>query len=201
MSTLTTSQKSPKMSVRSRVRKPKTMEAFLQWDQPEGLYKYEWVDGELEKTEYMMKTTELTIVKNIKRAFYQTELFREGGELFAEVVIAVNETRARIPDLAAFSNQQIAEVQEVGQPVPSFAIEIISPSESGFKIEQKTLDYFGAGVQVLWQIYPNIRMVKVLTSPRDVAVCFEQDVCSAAPAIPDLQLTVEDLFGEEIASS
>ena len=31
-------------------------------------------------------------------------------------------------------------------PVPAFAIEIISPNESGFKIEQKAFDYFAAGV-------------------------------------------------------
>ena len=29
---------------------------------------------------------------------------------------------------------------------PPFAIEIISPNESGFKIEQKAFDYFAAGV-------------------------------------------------------
>ena len=201
MSTLTSQKKSRKTPVRSRVRKPKTMDAFLRWEQPDGYYKYEWVDGTLERTEYMMKTTELSIVRSIKKAFYKTDFFQQEGELFAEVVIAVSEERARIPDLAAFSSDQIATTQQEGQPVPSFAIEIISPNESGFKIEQKTLDYFAAGVRVLWQIYPNVRMVKVFTSSRDVQICLEQDVCSAAPAIPDLQLTVETLFGEELPSS
>ena len=198
MDTMTKAKKSRQRPVRSQsVRKPKTLQAFLAWDQPEGKYKYEWVDGELEKTEYMMKNTELDIVRNIKKAFYTTRFFKDQGELFAEAVVQLSEERARIPDLSAFSDDQITAAKRGRQPIPSFAIEIISPNEKGFKIEQKALDYFNAGVQVLWQIYPNIRMVKVLTSLRDVQVCLEQDTCSAAPALPDLQLTVEELFGKE----
>ena len=200
MDTLSQAKKSRKKPVRSQsVRKPKTIQAFLEWEQPEGKYKYEWVDGTLEKTEYMMKNTELDIVRNLKRAFYTTSFFQQGGELFAEANVQLSEVRVRIPDLASFSDEQIIAAKKGGHPIPSFAVEIISPNEKGFKIEQKALDYFAAGVQVLWQIYPNIRMVKVLTSPREIQACFEQDTCSAAPALPDLQLTVEELFGEEVA--
>lgn len=199
MDTVTKAKKNRRRTVRSpSVRKPKTIEAFLRWEQPEGKYKYEWVDGALEKTEYMMKNRGLDIVRNIKRAFYTTDLFQQGGELFAEAVVQLSEVKVRIPDLASFSDEQIIAAKRGESPIPSFAVEIISPNEKGFKIEQKALDYFAAGVQVLWQIYLNIRMVKVLTSPRNVQVCFEQDVCSAAPALPDLQLTTEALFGEEI---
>lgn len=199
MNTLTAKKKSRKLSVSSRAaRKPRTLQAFLEWEQPEGHYKYEWVDGVLEKTEYMMKNTELDIVRNIKKSFYATDFFRQGGELFAEVTVKLSEERARIPDLASFSDEQIVAAKNGEHPIPSFAIEIISPNEKGFKIEQKAIDYFAAGMQVLWQIYPNLRMVRILTSPRDLKACFEQDVCSAAPALPDLQLTVEELFGREI---
>lgn len=197
MKTLTSPQQSRKAPVRSRVRKPKTLEAFLRWEQPEGYHKYEWVDGALEKTDYMMKTNGLAIVRNIKKAFYQTDFFRQQGELFAEVAVKLSEVRVRIPDMAAFSDEQIVAAQGEDYPVPAFAIEIISPNESGFKIEQKAFDYFAAGVQVLWQIYPNLRMVKVLTSPQAVQVCLNQDVCSAAPAIPDLKITADKVFGKD----
>ncbi|MGB3850121.1 MAG: hypothetical protein WA958_09155 [Tunicatimonas sp.] len=68
-------------------------------------------------------------------------------------------------------------------------------NESGFKIEQKAFDYFAAGVQVLWQIYPNVCMVKVLTSPQSVTVCLKQDVCTAPSVIPDLKITADQVFG------
>ena len=198
MSTLTTSKKSRQAPVRSRVRKPKTMEAFLQWDQPEGNYKYEWVDDRLEKSEYMMKTTELILFAKVERAFNQSQAHQAGGHLVSEALVPVSEARVRIPDISFFTEPQIVDAAQGIRPVPTFAIEIISPSESGFKIEQKALDYFGAGVQVLWQIYPNVGIVRVLTSPRDVRVCLEEDVCTAAPAIPDLQISVAELFSKTL---
>ena len=174
------------------------MEAFLRWDQPEGHYKYEWVDGTLEKSEYMMKNTERLIVYKINQAFAQTEAYQQGGTVLAETGIPVSETRVRIPDLAFFDKTQILDSAQGKQPIPTFAIEIISPNESGFKIEQRALDYFGAGVQVLWQIYPEVNIVRILTSPRDVQVCLEEDVCTAAPTIPDLRISVAELFGETL---
>ena len=198
MDTSTVSKKSRKKSVRSQsVRKPKTLQAFLEWEQPEGNYKYEWVDGALEKTEYMMKNTERAIFDRISRTFVQSSSYAKGGNLFPETSVLVSQDRVRIPDISFFTKEQIAASERGEQPIPSFVVEIISPNEKGFKIEQKALDYFTAGVQVLWQIYSNVRMVKILTSPDDVQICFAQKVCSAAPAISDLQLTVEELFGEE----
>ncbi len=194
METLT-SQKKTRRPARSRVRKPKTLEAFLRWEQPEGYYKYEWVDGALEKTEYMMKNTERLLVVNIDRAFAKTAAYQEGGHLLAETVVPVSEERVRIPDVSFFTREQIIKSSKGEQPVPAFAIEIISPDESGIKIEQKAFDYFAAGVQVLWQVYSNVRMVKVLTSPQAVQICLKQDVCTAAPVLPDLKIAADEVFG------
>ena len=86
METLT-SQKKTRQPARSRVRKPKTLEAFLRWEQPEGYYKYESVRAQVpwRETEYMMKTNELAIVRNIKKAFAtQPTSSRQQGELFAQ---------------------------------------------------------------------------------------------------------------------
>ena len=199
METLTKKKKNRSVSVRTRsVRKPKTLEAFLRWEQPEGPYKYEWVDGTLEKTEYMMKNTERAIFDRMSRRFVQSSSYAEGGNLFPETPVPVSQDRVRIPDVAFFTKEQIAASERGEQPIPPFVVEIISPNEKGFKIEQKALDYFTAGVQVLWQIYPNVRLVKVLTSPRDVQMCFGADTCTAAPALPDLQLTVDELLGEVV---
>ena len=178
-----------------RIRKPRTREAFLAWEQPAGKYKYEWVDGELEKTDYMMKNTERGNVQRIRQAFYKTKAFNQGGELFAETHVPVSETRIRIPDLSFFDAEQIAASEQGALPVSAWAIEIISPNEVGFKIERKALEYQKAGVQVLWQIYPDLRMVQVRTSLRSTQIHWEEDACTAAPALPDLKIKVNELFG------
>ena len=185
-----------KKTASKRVSRKMSLEKFLQWEQPEDHYKYEWVDGSLEKTEYMMKNTELFIVKNIQQQFEKTDAKKKGGLLAAETIVKLSETIVRIPDLAYFSEKQIVDAyKENAQPIPTFIIEIISPNEKGTKIERKALEYFEAGVQVIWQVYPELEMVKVLTSPKLVKVCFEKDVCSAKPAVPGLEITVKELFG------
>lgn len=178
-----------------RIRKPRTQEAFLEWDQPAGKYKYEWVDGELEKTDYMMKNTERGIVKRIRQAFYETEAFKNGGELFAETHVPVTDTRVRIPDLCFFTSEQIEASEQGELPVPAWAIEIISPNETGFKIERKALEYMKAGVKVLWQVYPSLRMVHVRSSADSTRLFFESDTCTAAPALPDMKIVVSELLG------
>ena len=185
-----------KKTASKRVSRKMSLEKFLQWEQPEDHYKYEWIDGNLEKTEYMMKNTELFIVKNIQQQFEKTDAKKKGGLLAAETIVKLSETIVRIPDLAYFSEKQIVDAyKENAQPIPIFIIEIISPNEKGTKIERKALEYFEAGVQVIWQVYPELEMVKVLTSPKLVKVCFEKDVCSTRPAVPGLEITVKELFG------
>lgn len=178
-----------------RTSRKMSLEKFLQWEQPEDHYKYEWVDGNLEKTEYMMKNTERGIVKRIQRAFTKIQAYKNGGELFAETKVMISDILVRIPDLAYFTNEQIEASEKGEHPIPTFIIEIISPNEKGTKIERKALEYFEAGVQVIWQVYPELEMVKVLTSPKLVKVCFEKDGCSAKPAVSGLEITVKELFG------
>ena len=195
MSTLTKT-KTPSLSKPHRTtRKPRTREAFLEWEQPAGKYKYEWVEGVLEPSDYMMKNTERGIVKRIRKAFYQTKAFAQGGELFAETHVFVTEDRIRIPDLSFFDSAQIDASEQGAFPVPAWAIEIISPNETGFKIERKALEYINAGVQVLWQVYPDLRMVQIRTSASSTRIYFEDDECTAAPPLPNMKIKVSDLFG------
>ena len=78
--------------------------------------------------------------------------------------------------------------------LPAFVVELISPSDRAKHVEQKVIEYFNAGVQVVWHVHPELRMVRVFTSARHNVTCFEHDAFDAAPALPDLQLTVDALF-------
>ena len=117
------------------------------------------------------------------------------SDLFAETHVPVSETRIRIPDFSFFDHEQIAASEQGALPVPVWAIEIISPNEVGCKIERKALGYQKAGVQVLWQIYPDLRMVQVRTSLHSTQIYWEEDKYTAAPALPDMKLKVNELFG------
>lgn len=170
------------------------MDKFKRWKQPEDGFKYEWVNGEILKTEKMITAENLHIVRNLNRRFHQTEAFRQGGELICETEAQLSPTELRIPDIAFYTENQIESGANGNKPVTPFAIELISANDNYNKSLQKVRAYFQAGVQVVWHIFPELRSVHVFASPVEVTICEGDTICSAAPAVPDLQMTANEVF-------
>lgn len=182
-----------KRSPAARAPRPMTREKFLAW-RPEDGYKYEWVNGTIEKTERTMTPEQQYIVHNLQRRFAQNPLYQTGADLVAEVDATLQDGEMRRPDLSLMTDQQ-RKACSFGQPyLPMFAIEIISKNDSANKIRRKLNSYFKSGVQVVWHIFPELQTVDVYTSPTSITVHEEASVCSAAPALPDFEISVNDIF-------
>ena len=173
-------------------RVPMTKAQFLAWE-PEDGFLYEFDNGYAEQTTGMKKS-ERPLIRAIQMAFQQTTAFAENAMLFEETEVWVSEEQMRIPDVAFFTDAQIRASGEAAEPIPTFVVELISPTDRADKVEQKMVEYFAAGVQVLWYVYPALRMVRVFTSVRHSTTFFENESFDAAPALPDLHLTVAELF-------
>ncbi|CAN5280729.1 hypothetical protein BH09BAC4_BH09BAC4_51710 [soil metagenome] len=171
---------------------PMTRQRFLSWNPDDG-FLYEFENGLAIPTDGM-KNVERPIIQKILRKFTQTVAYQQMGEILPETKCWLNDGQMRIPDAAFFTSSQIQDSGADKHPIPSFVIEIISPSDKVKPVEQKVIEYFDAGVQVVWHIHPALRMVRVFTSARQNVTCFENDEFGAAPAIPDLHITVAELF-------
>lgn len=173
--------------------RPQTLEDFLAWEPLDG-FKYEWNDGEVIQSE-KMKKRHLYLIRRLNRLFLTTSAHGQGGELIPEQDVWLSDAQMRRPDLAYFSAKQINEsaIAET-EPIPPFVIEVISPTDDAEHVESKVGDYFDAGVAVLWHVYFATQVVYVYTSRRAVTVCLENDVCSAAPVLPDFTVRVNDLL-------
>lgn len=170
---------------------------FCAWQPDADGWKYEWNHGQVESGETGLKNTERGIVDRLQRVVYLTAAAQAGGGLFAETDCWLERIgKLRRPDLAFFNAEQILQSSRGEHPVPGWVVEIVSPYDQGNKLEIKILEYFAAGVQVVWYLYPLLRMVKIYTSPQQVTIGLGQDRCSAAPVLPDLNLNVADVFGE-----
>ena len=177
---------------------------FVHWKSlQEDQYKYEWNNGIVEKNEIRMKHSEWFIMDNINRAFAQTEAYQSGGGIITNPDVRINEEKLRIPDMAFLTKEQIQiganQADEVAFDqalIPSFAIEIISPNDKVYHVKRKLLEYFNAGVLAVWYIYPPINEVDVYVSPKDITICTDQDTCTAAPALDDFAMTVQDIFAK-----
>jgi Uma2 family endonuclease len=184
---------------RTRPLKPKyhgkkmSLEEFLEF-RPEDGFKYEWESGFLEAREKMIKPSELYIVENLRAAFEQTTFKQRRGAMVTEAVCSFSEGRYRVPDISFFTKAQIDEGREGKLPVASFIIELVSENDTITYYDQKLAEYFSAGVKCVWLIFPESRKVWVFSSPKDVRICAGDDSCSAAPALPDFQLSVNQIF-------
>ena len=79
--------------------------------------------------------------------------------------------------------------------VPDWAIEVVSPSNLAEELLDKILDYFHAGVRLVWVIYPKQRQVYVYASPTSVQVYADTAELNGGAVLPDFRLSLADLFG------
>lgn len=175
---------------------PTTLEEFQHWEAPADGMKYEWFDGELITFEKMNKH-HLKLIRLLTRLFTQTQAYQSGGVLIAEQEVLLTGIQLRRPDFAYFSGAQIDRNDTSIEPIPAFVIEVISPTDDAEKVESKRFEYFKAGVQVVWSIYPESQCVYVYTGVKSVVICTDEDVCSAAPVLNDFQVEAKRLFGLE----
>ncbi len=167
---------------------------FEQWlSKKKTDYNYEFINGQAIKKQ-PMKQNELFIVTFLMDMFMTTELFANKGRLVPEIDVYIDEYRKRIPDLAFFTAQQIKQARSGIRVVPTFVIELLSDSEGYDFVEEKINDYFRAGVQVVWYLNPKKQNIHLYLLASEMRVLSGDDTCSAAPAVPDFELMVKDIF-------
>ena len=184
-----------KVTINKQRKQLATVEEFESWlSKKKTDYNYEFVNGQAIKKN-PMKQSELPMVQFLTRLFSKTLAYENYGELVPEADTYIDEYRKRVPDLAYFTAKQIKQAAIGIKVVPAFVIELLSDSESFDDVEKKIKDYFDAGVQVVWYINPKSKRIHNYTSPKNVIICADNDVCSAAPALSDFKFEVRELFG------
>jgi Uma2 family endonuclease len=141
-----------------------------------------------------MKQLEFFILKALSRLFVKTNAYQHGAELLTEGDVLTSSEQLRRPDLAYYTESQIIETTKGINQIPTFVIEIISPSDNQNKILEKNQEYFSAGVQLIWLIMPNLKQVHVYSSPMKVQICTDDDICSAKPVLDDFEISVNNLL-------
>ena len=175
---------------------PRTLEEFMEWEQPNDGFKYEWNDGEIIKFEGMNKK-QVFIFDVLIDLLFEKGL-NKIGKLIPETDVQLSAIQMRRPDIAFFTKKQIYEGREGVDFIPDFAIEVISNSDIMIDVENKLIEYFKAGVKVVWHIIPAQEVVYVYTSRSEVKICFDKDICSAKPVLEDFEISVEDIFKDYI---
>jgi Uma2 family endonuclease len=186
----------PGTAVKRAAKRLVPLERFLlRYTNREDPYKYEWNKGVVEKKSRTMNRDQLFILQNMLDHFYKTKAFSKRGVLMCEIDMYLpGADRTRRADIAYLSGEQMKASRDGNPSVCTFVAEIVSKNDQINELEEKLEQYFENGVQVVWVIFPKLKKVHVLRSVRDVTVCLENDVCSAAPALDDFKITVQEVF-------
>ena len=170
---------------------PQTLNDFMNWEPMDG-FKYEWFDGTVVQFTGMKKK-QYYLYAILNKLFVE-EGYHQTGTLMAEPDVMLTAKQMRRPDIAYFTDEQVQRGRQGEDVIPAFVIEIISETDQAYAIEAKLIEYFKAGVAVVWKIMPEQELVYVYTSRRHVTLCMDQDVCSAAPVLPEFTIRVDTLF-------
>ena len=165
---------------------------------------YELVNGQRVEKPFMS-------VYGIRIAFLLArylDVFAEANKLGRVVVEAIfglplsRGLQQRRPDAAFVSYQRWSKDRPLPHTdpwlvVPNLAIEAISKSDSGEEILAKIQEYFEAGVELVWIIFPIQRLVYVYESPTYPQVRTETEELDGGTVLPGFKLPVATLFDEE----
>lgn len=171
---------------------PCTLAEFVDWEPTDG-FKYEWNDGELIKFTGMNKK-QVYIYQALNKIFSKKG-FWQAGILVAEYDTMLSGIQMRRPDIAYLSDEQVELTKKGEDVIPEFVIEIISGNDNINQVEKKIIEYYKAGVSVVWLILPEEKSVHVYTSRKTVKICTDDDICSASPVLPDFEISVNELLG------
>ena len=106
----------------------------------------------------------------------------------------------RSPDVSFTRKERMPN----GQPsegfedfAPDLAVEIISPSEQPDEMARKVAEYFGAGAEQVWHLFPDTKRVTIYYSPFDTADVGPAETLDAGDLLPGFSCRVEELFDLE----
>ena len=77
---------------------------------------------------------------------------------------------------------------------PDLAVEVVSPNDLAYEVEEKVDDYQKAGVPLIWVIYPENRTVFIRRGNGSVTQLHQDDELSGEEVILGFRCTVRSLF-------
>jgi Uma2 family endonuclease len=84
--------------------------------------------------------------------------------------------------------------EPIADLVPDLAVEVISAGNTRQEMERKLREYFQAGVEQVWNLYPNTREMHVYTDQNSHDVITESQSIAGGEILPGFTLPLKTLF-------
>ena len=76
---------------------------------------------------------------------------------------------------------------------PDLAVEVVSPSDLAYEVEEKVEEYLGVGVRLVWVVYPTTRTIHIHRRDGSTAVVRSPDELNGEDLLPGFVCRVGDI--------
>jgi Uma2 family endonuclease len=122
------------------------------------------------------------------------------GEVLFRLPLTQDSGRNRKPDVAFVSSRRWPpdRPQPIGDNawdvVPDLAVEVVSPTDPFEDVMDKVIEYFQAGVRLVWVVLPKHRRVLVYESADRLRQLTISDALDGGDVLPGFRLPLDRLF-------
>ena len=177
-----------------------TAEEFADWVQlPENANRwFELVRGEVIELPPPMKPHGAVAV-NVVRVLANHAYANAKGYCTcndAGVILERDPDTVRGPDIAYYEDAETFEDlhPKYGEVPPRLAVEILSPSDKAAQITRKITDYLTNGVEVVWLIDPEQRIVTVYQPDKTPVIVQGDQELTCESILPGFRCVLDELF-------
>ena len=121
------------------------------------------------------------------------------GEVFnPENFFVLGQNTKRGPDVSLLRAERAQQLDPNADipGAPDLAVEVLSPNDTVSAMRRKIRQYFAAGAQCVWVVYPETREVEVWReAAKPYVVLQETDLLEAPDLLPGFSIRVGILFG------
>ena len=110
-------------------------------------------------------------------------------------ILAAEPPTVRVPDVSFVRRDRMPpkSQEDYIHGAPDLAIEVVSPSEPAQQLKRKLVQYFEAGCQEAWVVFPEDRETQVFRSSTSFVVIPAEHPLTT-PLLPGLQLRLSELL-------
>ncbi|HZK81864.1 MAG TPA: Uma2 family endonuclease, partial [Humisphaera sp.] len=156
---------------------------------------YELVDGRLVEKKMSSKASETAGIVALELGIFLKK--SHSGKLYPEQTFQCFPRYPgliRRPDVAFVTAERLPGVAAEGHVriAPDLAIEVVSPNDKVYVLDQKLAEYRDAGVKLIWVVNPNSRNIRVYRLDHTFAEFLENDTITGESVIPGFSILVRD---------
>jgi Uma2 family endonuclease len=166
---------------------------------------YEIVDGQYEEL-LPMSTQAVVVVSRLSRKFGSYAEEKQLGEVVCEMLFGLRPKARRVhrPDVAFVSYKRWPKdrtypTTDPWPVVPDLVVEVVSPNEVAESLQEKVKEYLGAGISLVWLVYPHLGWVVAYESLHRMRGFAMADALETEPVLPGFRLPMSELLSDSAA--